>query len=37
MLSVMTFVNWFRVKSNAQMRRYDFADELTQMKVMKLL
>ncbi|WP_461243377.1 Panacea domain-containing protein [Secundilactobacillus muriivasis] len=37
MLSVMTFVNWFRVKSNAQMRQYDFADELTQMKVMKLL
>lgn len=33
----MKFVNWFRVKSNAQMRQFEFADELTQMKVMKLL
>jgi len=37
MIDVMKFVNWFRVKSNAQMRQFDFADELTQMKVMKLL
>jgi len=37
MTDVMKFVNWFRVKSNAQIRQFNFADELTQMKVMKLL
>lgn len=37
MTDVMKFVNWFRVKNNAQIRQFDFADELTQMKVMKLL
>lgn len=33
---VFKIVNWFRVTSNAEMRTYD-AEELTQMKVMKLL
>lgn len=37
MEKVMRFVNWFRVKNNAQMRQFDFVEELTQMKVMKLL
>lgn len=35
-MDVMKLVNWFRVASNAEMRTID-ADELTQMKVMKLL
>jgi len=36
MSDVLKIVNWFRVISNADMRRYE-ADELTQMKVMQLL
>ncbi|MFD1455029.1 Panacea domain-containing protein [Levilactobacillus lanxiensis] len=36
MTDVFKLVNWFRAVSNAQMRQYD-ADELSQMKVMKLL
>lgn len=35
-MDVFKIVNWFRVASNAQMRLLD-AEELTQMKVMKLL
>ncbi len=37
MKEVMKFVNWFRVHNNADLKRYDFAKPLTQMKVMKLL
>lgn len=37
MKEVMQFVNWFRVHNNADLKRYDFAEPLTQMKVMKLL
>lgn len=36
MTDVLKIVNWFRAVSHAQMRQYD-ADELSQMKVMKLL
>lgn len=36
MTDVFKIVNWFRVTSNAEMRTIQ-ADELTQMKVMKLL
>jgi len=36
MTDVFKIVNWFRVTSNAEMRTLQ-ADELTQMKVMKLL
>lgn len=37
MKEAMKFVNWFRVHNNADMKRYDFTEPLTQMKVMKLL
>lgn len=37
MMDVFKVINWFRVKSNAQLRQYPFAEPLTQMKVMKLL
>lgn len=36
MTDVFKIVNWFRAVSNVQMRQYD-ADELSQLKVMKLL
>ncbi|WP_125567056.1 Panacea domain-containing protein [Companilactobacillus insicii] len=37
MYDVMKVVNWMRVKNFAELRTDDFAEELTQMKVMKLL
>lgn len=37
MKEVMKFVNWFRVHNNADLKQFDFAEPLTQMKVMKLL
>lgn len=37
MTDVLKIVNWFRVTNYAQMREISDADELTQMKVMKLL
>ena len=37
MKKVMKFVNWFRVHNYADLKQYDFAEPLTNMKVMKLL
>lgn len=37
MVNVFKVVNWFRVRNNAEMRKKDFVEELTQMKAMKLL
>jgi uncharacterized phage-associated protein len=37
MIDVLKIVNWFRVKNDADMKLKDFTEELTQMKVMKLL
>lgn len=37
MFDVLKVVNWFRVKNNADMIENDNVEELTQMKVMKLL
>ncbi|GED82612.1 Panacea domain-containing protein [Latilactobacillus curvatus] len=37
MYNVEKIVNWLRVKNHADLREYDYVDELTQMKAMKLL
>ena len=37
MKEAMKFVNWFRVHNYANLKQYDFAEPLTNMKVMKLL
>lgn len=37
MYDVLQVVNWLRVKNNAEMRTNENAEELTQMKAMKLL
>lgn len=37
MTNINQIINWFRVVSHAQMRSYDFAEELGQVKVTELL
>lgn len=36
-INVLKIVNWFRVTNSADLKKYEFSEELTQMKVMKLL